>query len=136
MAEEAGKVFVIIPFSDYYINELFDQVIKPTVAEGNNLAAYHAGETLGPGIIIKDIEEDISEFKIVIADITERNPNVFYEVGYAHASKIPTIILVQTGIDLPFDISGYRCIFYENSIGGKGKLIERLGKEIKEILGR
>jgi hypothetical protein len=70
VTEEAGKVFVIMPFSDYYLKELYADVIKPTVEEGNNLVAHHAGETLGPGRIIKDIEEDISESKIVIADIS------------------------------------------------------------------
>jgi hypothetical protein len=136
VTEEPGKVFVVIPLSNYYTEELYAQVIKPTVNEGNKLSAHHAGETLGPGIIIKDIENAISESKIVISDITECNPNVYYEIGYAHASKIPTIILVQTGVKLPFDLSGYRCIFYENSIGGKGKLVERLGNAIREILGR
>jgi hypothetical protein len=88
VTEEAGNVFVIMPFSDYYINEFFADVIKPTVEEGdNNLVAHHAGETLGPGIIIKDIEDDISESTIVIADISEKNQNVWYEIGYAHGKK-------------------------------------------------
>jgi nucleoside 2-deoxyribosyltransferase len=125
-----------MPFSDYYLNELYPEVIKPTVEEGNNLKAHHAGETLGPGIIVKDIENDISQSKIVIADISECNTNVYYEVGYAYASKIPTIVLVKKDTKLPFDISGYRCIFYENTLGGKRKIIERLQKEIGEILGR
>jgi hypothetical protein len=134
--EEPGKVFVIMPLKNYYTEELFPQVIRPTVESGNNLYVHHAGETFGPGLIIKDIEKEKSELKIVIADITESNPNVFYEVGYAHGTKIPTIIMVQKGIDLPFDLSGYRCIMYENTIGGKGEVIERLAKAIKEILTR
>ena len=137
ITEEAGRVFVIMPFKDYYLNELFPQVITPIVTEkGNNLVAHHAGEASGPGIIIKDIERDISESKIVIADITECNRNVYYEVGYAHASKIPTILLVQEDTDLPFDIGGYRCIFYKNTIAGKDRVIKRLRDYIKEILDR
>jgi hypothetical protein len=137
VTEEAGKVFVIVPFSDYYLNELFPGVIEPTVREeGNNLVAHHAGEALGPGVIIKDIEKDISESKIVIADITGCNQNVYYEVGFAHASQVPTILLVQEGTDLPFDLSGYRCIFYQNTIAGKDKIIQGLRENIKEILGR
>ena len=136
VTNETGKVFVIMPFSDYYLNELYRDVIKPTVDEGNELIAHHAGETLGPGIIIKDVEKDISESKIVIADITECNRNVYYEVGYAHASKIPTILLVQEDTPLPFDVSGYRCIFYRNTIAGKAKIIQRLRQYIMEILER
>jgi hypothetical protein len=61
VTEEAGKVFVIIPFKDYYLNELFPGVVRPTVGEkGNNLVAHHAGEASGPGIIIKDIERETS----------------------------------------------------------------------------
>jgi hypothetical protein len=136
VANEPGKVFVIMPFSDYYLKELYVDVIKPTVDEGNKLIAHHAGETSGPGIIIKDVEKDISESKVVIADITECNRNVYYEVGYAHASKIPTILLVQEGTPLPFDVSGYRCIFYQNTIAGKEKIIRRLREYIVEILER
>jgi len=137
VTEAPEKVFVVIPFKDYYIKDLFADVIKPIVEEkDNNLLAYHAGERLGPGIIIKDIENDISESKIVIADLTEPNPNVYYEVGYAHAQKIPTILLVQTDKKLPFDISGYRCIFYENTIGGRRKIVEQLPSHVQEILGR
>jgi hypothetical protein len=136
VTEEPGKVFVIMPFSEYYLKELYADVIKPTVDEGNKLIAHHAGETLGPGIIIKDVEKDISESKIVIAEITACNRNVYYEVGYAHAAKIPTILLVQEGTDLPFDVSGYRCIFYQNTIAGKAKIIQRLRECITQILGR
>jgi hypothetical protein len=137
VTEEAGKVFVVMPFKDYYLNELFPSVIEPTVGEeSNNLVAHHAGGASGPGVIIKDIERDISESKIVIADITECNSNAYYEVGYAHASKIPTILLVQEDTNLPFDIGGYRCIFYKNTIAGKERVIKRLRDYIKEILGR
>lgn len=136
VADEPGKVFVIMPFSDYYLKELYADVIKPTVEEeNNNLIAHHEGETLGPGLIIRDIERHITESKVVIAEITECNRNVFYEVGYAHASNVPTILLVQKGIELPFDVGGYRCIVYENTISGRGKIIERLRNEIKEIIG-
>ena len=135
VTEKPGKVFVIMPFSDYYLNELYVDVIEPTVKRGNNLIAHHAGETLAPGIIIKDVENEISQSKIVIADITECNTNVYYEVGYAHGSKVPTILLVQKDTKLPFDISGYRCIFYENTISGRGKIIDRLQEAITEILG-
>jgi hypothetical protein len=136
LIEEPGNVFVVMPFTDYYIKDLFEAVIRPIVEEGdNNLVAHHAGEILGPGIIIEDIHKHISASKIVIAEITEPNQNVWYEVGFAHALKIPTILLVQNDTKLPFDISAYRCIFYENSIGGRDKIVDRLRKNVREILG-
>jgi nucleoside 2-deoxyribosyltransferase len=130
------KVFVVMPLSDYYLNQLYS-VIRSVVDEtDNNLVARHADERFGPGIIIKDIEGDIIESKIVVAAITERNLNVYYEVGYAHALRKPTILLVQTGTTLPFDMSAYRCIFYENSVGGRRTIEERLRAHIKAILGK
>jgi nucleoside 2-deoxyribosyltransferase len=62
---------------------------------------------------------EIDPAKVVIAEITVPNQNVFYELGYAHALNKPTILLAEKGRELPFDVHGYRCLFYENSIGGK-----------------
>jgi nucleoside 2-deoxyribosyltransferase len=63
------------------------------------------------------------------------NPNVFYELGYAHALNKPTILLadINKRDRLPFDISGYRTVFYENSIGGKKEIEKKLRKYIENI---
>lgn len=71
---------------------------------------------------------------MIIAEITPPNPNVFYELGYAHALAKPTILLAEHGRQLPFDISGYRCILYDNSIKGKGELETLLANHLKAIL--
>jgi hypothetical protein len=122
---EPGTAFVVMQFSDPY-QTLYADVIQPVI-ESYKLRAYHAGEVFGPGIILEDITRGIVEARIVIAEITPPNQNVFYELGYAHALKKPTILLADSTKDLPFDISGYRCLFYENSIGGKKKVEEGYG---------
>lgn len=132
VSEEPGKVFVVMQFSEPY-HELYEDVIQP-VTKDFGLEAHHAGEVFGPGIILYDIVHDINEAKIVVAEITEQNQNVFYELGYAHALRKPTILLAERGKDLPFDVSGYRCLFYENSIGGKRKVEEGLRKHLQAIL--
>jgi hypothetical protein len=129
---EPGTAFVVMQFSDPN-QSLYSDVIQ-TVIESYRLHAYHAGEVFGPGIILEDITSGIIEAKLVIAEITPPNQNVFYELGYAHALKKPTILLAETTKDLPFDISGYRCLFYENSIGGKRKVEEGLRKHLDAIL--
>jgi hypothetical protein len=129
---EPGTAFVVMQFSDPY-QTLYTDVIKPVI-ESYKLRAYHAGEVYRPGIILEDITGGIVEAKIVIAEITPPNQNVFYELGYAHALKKPTILLAESAKDLPFDVSGYRCLFYENSIGGKEKVIEGLRKHLDAIL--
>jgi hypothetical protein len=129
---EPGTAFVIMQFGDIYQN-LNSDVIKPIV-EKFCLNASHAGEVFCPGMILEDIVQVIVDSKIIISEITPPNQNVFYEIGYAHPLKKPTILLAGEGKTLPFDVSGYRCLFYENSIGGKRKVEEGLIKHLNAIL--
>ena len=64
------------------------------------------------------------------------NQNVFYEVGYAHATNKPTISLAQHVKALPFDIKSYRVIFYDDTIGGKIKVDEMLGQFLRTIIDK
>lgn len=128
----AGKVFVVMQFSEPY-QQLYSEVVQP-VAKEFGLQAYHVGEVFGPGVILQDIAEGIIEAKIVIAEVTPANQNVFYELGYAHALGKPTILLAERGKQLPFDITGYRCLFYQNTIGGKKQVEEALRKHLQAIL--
>jgi hypothetical protein len=132
VSEEKGTVFVVMQFSDPY-HDLYKEVIT-RVAEEHNLRAYHAGEVFGPGVILEDIVKGIVDATIVIAEVTEQNPNVYYELGYAHARDKPTILLAERGKTPPFDISGYRHLFYDNTIGGKTRVEDALRKHIRAIL--
>ena len=125
------KAFVVMQFSEPY-NDVYYDVIKK-VCDELNIEVNRIDEAGGPGIIISDISREINESHLIIADITPRNPNVFYEVGYAHALGKPTILIAEKGTDLPFDVSPFRTLFYENSIGGKGRLEEGLRKHIQAI---
>lgn len=84
-----------------------------------------------PGIIFRDIQRTIQDAKVIIAEITAPNQNVYYEVGYADALNKPIILLAQRGKELPFDIRSYRVIFYDDSIGGK----PAVEKSLREYLG-
>jgi hypothetical protein len=132
VGQEPGKVFVVMQFSPPY-EELYKDVIHPLTKKAG-LEAYRADEVFGPGLIMNDIIRAIEEAKIVIAEVTAPNENVFYELGYAHALKKPTILLADRTKKLPFDISGYRCLFYENSIGGKRQVEEALERHLQAIL--
>jgi nucleoside 2-deoxyribosyltransferase len=72
----------------------------------------------------------------VIADITPINQNVFYELGYSHALNKPTILLAERGKQLPFDVSGYRVLIYDNTIAGKKQLEDGLTKHFEAILNK
>jgi hypothetical protein len=127
-----GKVFVVMQFSEPY-KQLYSEVIQP-VANEFGLEAYHVGEVFGPGVILNDIVQGLVEAKVVIAEVTPSNQNVFYELGYAHALGKPTILLAERGKQLPFDITGYRCLFYENTIGGKKQVEDALRKHLAFIM--
>lgn len=127
------KVFIVMQFSEEY-NTLYNDVIKP-VTESFELECIRADEFYTSSPIIKDIVDSIKESYIIIAEITPDNPNVFYEIGYAHAINKPTILLCDKKREkLPFDVSGFRTLFYENSIGGKNKVERDLKKFIENIL--
>ena len=85
---------------------------------------------------MQDIIQGLTESHVVIAEITPPNPNVFYELGYSHALHKPTILLAdREATTLPFDLSGYRVIFYDNTIRGKGSVEADLRQHLAAILG-
>jgi hypothetical protein len=129
---EAPTAFVAMQFSEPYTS-LYDDVIKP-VAEQMGFRAYAVSEIYRPGVILQDIIQGIAEARVVVAEITPPNPNVFYELGYAHALKKPTILLAERGKQLPFDISGYRVVFYDNTIRGKKDVEDNLRRHLIAIL--
>jgi hypothetical protein len=134
VATEKARAFVIMQFSSVF-DDIHREVIK-VVCHEFGLEAVRADESYRPAIIISEITQQIAEAKVVIAEITPANPNVYYEVGYAHALQKPTILLADRAklSDLPFDLSAWRTLFYENSIGGKAKVEEGLRKHLKAIL--
>jgi len=129
--EQRGDAFVVMQFSGF--EELYRDVIEPVTKEFG-LRPYRADQKFGPGSIIEDIIQGIERSQVVIAEITPANENVFYEVGYAHALKKPTILLAEKDKKLPFDLSGFRCLFYQNSIGGKRLVEEGLRNHLRAIL--
>jgi hypothetical protein len=126
------KVFVVMQFSKEY-NELFEDVIKP-VSEECGFDCVRADEFYTSTPILKDIIESIEQSTAIIAEITPDNPNVFYEIGYSHAISKPTILLCDQGrTKLPFDVSSFRTLFYENTIAGKKKVESNLRKYLEKI---
>jgi hypothetical protein len=70
----------------------------------------------------------------LIAELTGKNANVFYELGLAHAMQKNVILITQRLEDVPFDLRHYRCLVYENSIVGAANLKTTLKTTLKEEL--
>lgn len=124
--------FVAMQFGPPY-DALYRTVIKPVCREVG-FEVLRIDEVRGPGIIFQEIQRRLEETKVVIAEITAPNQNVFYEVGYAHALNKPTILLAERGKDLPFDIRSYRVIYYDNSIEGKPRVEKSLRQHLRSVL--
>lgn len=128
-------IFVIMPFAEPF-DTLYREVIRP-VAERLDFKISRVDEIAGPGIIVDDIQRQISEANAIVAEISSRNPNVFYELGYAHALSKPVVLLArrESGSEMPFDIRGYRAIFYDDTIGGKKAVERNLEQHLRAVLG-
>jgi HEAT repeat protein len=82
-----------------------------------------------------DIWKSIRQSKLVIADLTGRNPNVFYELGLAHAIQKPVILLSQNVNDVPFDLRHVRVIIYMNTEQGRRELQTKLQNTLQALMG-
>jgi hypothetical protein len=60
------------------------------------------------------VRQRISSAKLVVADLSSANPNVYLEVGYAWGCRVPTVLLAKEVTDLKFDVKGQRCIVYKS----------------------
>lgn len=131
---ENPRAFIVMQFKEPF-NTLYAEVIRP-VCESFGYEVVRADDIYTSGLIIKEITQSIQEASVIVADITAESPNVYYEVGYAHALNKPTILLSdKTQERLPFDVSGFRTLFYEDSIGGKRKVEDLLKKHLQSVSG-
>jgi hypothetical protein len=129
-AADRPRAFVAMEYREPF-DTFYREVIKPQAEKLYEVVRID--EKSGPGVIFQDMQREISQSDIVIAEITPANPNVFYELGYAQALGKPTILLAQRGGKLPFDIASYRVVFYDDSIGGKSRVEEDLARHLDAI---
>lgn len=101
-------VFVIMPFKEDIL-ALYEKLKSDFE---NDFTFTNAGDLDNQQNILQDIVEGIYQANIVIADLTGLNPNVFYELGLAHAMNKKVIIITQDLGELPFDIKSYRAVEY------------------------
>ena len=111
--------FVIMPFSEAWSDRIWTRHLRPTI-EGAGFVAKRADDLFAPGVIVEDIWREIVEADVVVADLTGRNANVFYELGLAHVVGTPVILLTQDGTS--FDVAHWRQISYSDNSDGYDKL--------------
>ncbi len=114
-AAESTICFFIAPIGDPEtdVRKRSDQVLKHVVkpaAQTCGFEAKRADEISEPGIITTQIIQHLIDDPMVIADLTGRNPNVFYELAIRHALRRPYAQLIQKGEGIPFDVAAVRTV--------------------------
>jgi hypothetical protein len=114
---DSKTCFVIMPFSqtheahsEAYWTQHFEAFLKPLIEESGDLKVSRSKALRGD--LVKEIVENLYNSNIVVADLTDRNPNVFWELGVRQSFKHGTITIVEEGTELPFDISTKGTLYY------------------------
>ncbi|MEA2175774.1 MAG: hypothetical protein QOD00_3366 [Blastocatellia bacterium] len=124
--------FVLMPFQERFFC-VYEEAILPALNSAG-LRGIHAGEIFDNREIIEDIWESICTARLIIADVTGRNPNVFYELGVCHTLGKEVIVLTQNCNDVPFDIRHRRFLEYDET--KLHTLKTKLEKTVKNVILR
>ncbi|MFI7601208.1 hypothetical protein [Actinoplanes sp. NPDC049681] len=127
--------FMIMPFGPDDLQIVYEDFIKPAVESRCGLECVRGDDMFGSNVVMEDVITAIQKAKVVIADLTGRNPNVFYEVGIAHALEIPVLLISQSLDDVPFDLRHRRVLIYDYSPRGCRNLEILIEEHLRQIVG-
>jgi hypothetical protein len=96
--------------TEEYWKKHFESFLKPLIEEKRRLEARRSQPLRGN--ILNQIISDLVTSKVVVADLTDHNPNVYWELGVRQSFKNGTITIAESGTRLPFDIGGKGTLFY------------------------
>ncbi|NIY84946.1 hypothetical protein [Vibrio hepatarius] len=113
------QVFILTPFHEMFDKDYYT-IEKTCLEYGFDVA--RGDENYIKGDILAHILKRICESELIIANITGRNPNVFYELGLAHALGKPVIIISKGIDDIPFDLRSKQILVYKESSELSNKL--------------
>jgi hypothetical protein len=128
-----ASCFVLMSFNPS-LKEVFETIKETLESDLLNIECNRADDFHQPQIM-ETILKGIAHSEYIIADLTDANSNVFYELGLAHMYKNmeKVIILTQKLEFVPFDLRQFRCIVYEQSIAGSKRLKDELVKTFEEV---
>jgi len=125
--------FVIMPFGGWF-DKYYEDIYCPAIIAAG-MSPRRADDLYRPSNIVQDIWTYTKKAKMILADLSNKNPNVFYELGLAHALAKPAILITQTIDDIPFDLRSLRIIDYDKNLPNWGETLgESIEKAIKETL--
>lgn len=129
-APREDVIGVMMPFGGF--SEVYDAI--KAACKTTSLEAKRADEMWGHSMFMRDIMELVNHSAVVVCDLTGRNPNVFYEMGLAHAWGRPVIPITQNKDDVPSDLQAHRYLTYLNNQEGRKALSTQLADRLATIL--
>ena len=137
--DEPRICFVIAPIgtegSDIRVRS--DQVLKHIIAPAAKDCGYdpvRADQISEPGLITSQVIQHVVEDDLVIADLTGRNPNVFYELALRHAVKKPVVQIIHATETIPFDVAASRTVHVaHHDLDSAARAREEIGRQIKAV---
>jgi hypothetical protein len=135
------ECFFIAPIGDEgsKVRDRSDGVMEYIVgpaAQEHGLETVRADKIAKPGQITRQVIEHVVGAKAAVVDLTEANPNVYYEMAVRHTAQLPTVLIAQDGEKLPFDIAQMRTIFFDHtSLKSAAECRAEIAKHLGEALG-
>ena len=125
-----ASCFVIMPFAPPLGNH-YSLIFEPAIEKAGLKPVRADADIFATGKIMDQVWRGISAAKVMVAELTTRNPNVFYELGLAHALKKPVVLISSNEEDVPFDVRHIRVIYYDTNDPFWGeKLIAKVAENI------
>jgi len=126
----ADSCFVMMPFSSPH-GDYYAKIYEPAIRKAGLTPIRADADIFGAGKIIDQIWVGISAAKVLVAELTTKNPNVFYELGLAHALEKPVVLVSSNEGDVPFDLQHIRVIYYDvmDPFWGQ-KLLDKVAENI------
>lgn len=122
--------FVMMPFAPP-LGDYYTKIYEPAIKKAGLNPVRADNEIFGTGKIVDQIWSGINSAKVLVAELTDRNANVFYELGLAHALKKPVVLVSSNEKDVPFDLQHIRVIYYDMTDPFWGqKLIDKVAENI------
>lgn len=126
--------FVVMPFAKP-IGDHYEKIYSPAITKAGLKPMRADNEIFGTGKIMDQIWSGINGARVLVAELTSRNANVFYELGLAHALKKPVVLISSNDGDVPFDLHHIRVIYYDVTDPFWGeKLIAKVAENILSAL--
>jgi hypothetical protein len=122
--------FVMMPFASP-IGGYYATIYEPAIKKAGLTPIRADTDIFATGKIIDQIWTGLKRAKVLVAELTGRNPNVLYELGLAHALHKPVVLISSNEADVPFDVRHVRVIYYELTDPFWGeKLIAKVAENI------